>query len=79
MRKLLAMTALLLMVGACNRQPAESTPGSTDTIQSTPSSTSGTTATETGGGPPIKTESTATGNASGSGSTGGTNGAMRKK
>lgn len=70
MRKTFVITALLLMFAACNRKPAESTLGSTDTIQSTPSSTSGTTATETGGGPPIKSDTSATGNASGSGSTG---------
>src|SRR5579859_5389552 len=70
MRKTFAIVTLLLLCLACNRHPAESTQGSTDTIQSTPSSTSGTTATETGGGPPVQTESSPIGNASGSGSTG---------
>src|SRR5207244_6762956 len=70
----IAVIALLVICFACNRKPAEST-ASTDTIQSTPSSTSGTTATETGGGPPVKSDTSATGNAAGSGSTG-TSGTM---
>jgi hypothetical protein len=46
---------------ACHREPpAETTSGSTDTIQSTPTGTSGTTATETGGGPPVTTTTSTT-------------------
>ncbi len=76
MKRVIAI-ALLAVAAACNRPPAESTYGSTDTLQP---STTGTTATETGGGPPITTTSPAnpatptdtasTGNASGSGGTG---------
>lgn len=69
MRTTIGISLLLFCLG-CNRKPAESNLGSTDTIQSTPTSTSGTTATQTGGGPPVTTDTSATGNASGSGSTG---------
>lgn len=68
MGKTFAIVTILVLSAACNRKPAESTLGSTDTVQSMPTSTSGTTATETGGGPPIKTDTSATGNAAGSGS-----------
>jgi len=47
------MVAAALSVG-CARKPKESTVGSTDTTQPIPQST-GTTATETGGGPPVST------------------------
>ncbi len=60
---LAATVAVALILGAgCKRKPAESTSGSTDTIQSTIPQTTGTTATETGGGPPVTTSS-ATGTA----------------
>lgn len=74
MRKAFVIAIVVLAVGCRRGRPAESTVGATDTIQ-TPSSTSGTTATETGGGPPVKTDTSATGNASGSGSMG-TSGTM---
>src|SRR5438128_2082197 len=50
MRKAFAI-ALLACATACHRhKPVESSVGSTDTVQP---STTGTTATETGGGPPV--------------------------
>jgi len=72
------VVALLVVAFACHRRPTETTVGSTDTLQ--PSST-GTTATETGGGTPVTgsttattttttTTATTTGNSSGSGGTG---------
>src|SRR5437764_2410260 len=79
MRKAL-LVALLVAAAACHRRPTDTSVGSTDTLQ--PSST-GTTATETGGGTPVtdstpattntttaSTATTARGNASGSGGTG---------
>ena len=56
-----ALALVLLAVPTCKRKPADPSVGSTDTIQSTPQTT-GTTATETGGGPPVTTSS-ATGTA----------------
>jgi hypothetical protein len=55
-----ALIAALLICAACNRHPAETDTGATDTVHNTPTSsapttTSGTTATETGGGPPVTT------------------------
>jgi len=55
MKRVLAI-ALLAVCAACGRPAPESTAGSTDTLQP---STTGTTATETGGGAPITTTSTA--------------------
>jgi hypothetical protein len=72
MRKAL-LAALLIAAVACQRKPAETTVGSTDTLQP---STTGTTATETGAGAPVTssttttTAPTTTGNSSGSGGTG---------
>jgi len=51
-----ALALVLLAVPTCKRKPAETSVGSTDTIQSTPQTT-GTTATETGGGKPVTTTS----------------------
>lgn len=65
--------ALLTAALACHRKPVESTVGSTDTVQP---STTGTSATETGGGAPVTNSTSAanattgTGNSSGSGGTG---------
>jgi hypothetical protein len=62
---LVAAAAVALVLAAlpgCSRKPKETTAGSTDTIQSTAPQTTGTTATETGGGPPVTT-SNATGTA----------------
>jgi hypothetical protein len=73
MKKVIGISLLVLAL-ACHRRPVESTAGSTDTVQ--PSST-GTTATETGGGAPLTTTTgtmtttaSTTGNSSGSGSNG---------
>lgn len=57
-----AVALVLAALPACSRKAKESTAGSTDTIQSTTPQTTGTTATETGGGPPVTT-SNATGTA----------------
>jgi hypothetical protein len=51
-----ALALVLLAVPTCKRKPADPSVGSTDTIQSTPQTT-GTTATETGGGKPVTTTS----------------------
>ena len=51
-----AVALVLLAIPTCKRKPAETSVGSTDTIQSTPQTT-GTTATETGGGKPVTTTS----------------------
>ena len=57
----LAMVLALMMI-CCNRNPAESTTGSTDTVQPVPATTStgGITATETGTGPPAVSSTTGT-------------------
>lgn len=60
-----AVALVLVAIPGCKRKPVESTVGSTDTVQSTPQTT-GTTATETGGGPPVTTSS-ATGTAGATG------------
>jgi hypothetical protein len=66
-RGVVAIIGILLLCTACNRKPAETTTGSTDTLQ--PTST-GTTATETGTGAPVtNTATTSSGNADGSGGT----------
>lgn len=57
MRSLVVAAAVALALAApfgCRKKPVESSTGSTDTIQSAPQTT-GTTATETGGGPPVTT------------------------
>ena len=52
-------TALVLAAPlACSKKPVESSVGSTDTTQS--AQTTGTTATETGGGPPVTATTTST-------------------
>lgn len=51
-----AVALVLAVLPGCKRKPLETSVGSTDTIQSTPQTT-GTTATETGGGPPVTTSS----------------------
>jgi hypothetical protein len=53
-----AVALVLAALPGCNRKPKETTTGSTDTIQSTSAPTTGTTATETGGGPPVSTSNT---------------------
>lgn len=57
-----AVALVLVPLHGCRRKPAETVVGSTDTIQSTTPQTTGTTATETGGGTPVTTSS-ATGTA----------------
>jgi hypothetical protein len=66
-RGVITLVAILSFCAACNRKPAETTTGSTDTLQPT---ATGTTATETGTGAPVtNTATTSSGNADGSGGT----------
>jgi len=52
-----AVALVLAVIPGCRRKPAETSVGSTDTIQSTAPQTTCTTATETGGGSPVTTSS----------------------
>lgn len=77
-----AVALVLVTLSGCAKKPAESSAGSTDTIQSTTAQTTGTTATETGGGLPVTTSSatattatTGTTTTTGTATTGGTAGA----
>ena len=63
-RASLGAAVAVALVLACSKKSAVSSVGSTDTMQSAP--TTGTTATETGGGTPVTTSS-ATGTASATG------------
>jgi len=54
MRSACIMALLAILATSCHRKPVQPATSGTDTVQSTPTSTSGTTATETGGGAPVK-------------------------
>ncbi|MGA8810855.1 MAG: hypothetical protein WB973_23525 [Thermoanaerobaculia bacterium] len=54
-RGVISIIAILLFCGACNRKPVETTTESADTL---PPSSTGTTATETGTGAPVTNTAT---------------------